>query len=254
MGRLPGPSPALRQVVTRSGEGALRAVLFDLDDTLADSTRVERAVWPSVAELIRSRHPKVDLERLRERYLRVDGVHYPRLAAGEIDFPTFRRFRLADALEPWGELDDDLFERYMRAKQRAVDELVIVPGALETLRALRALGLRLGIITNGPSGLQRHKLRLLALEREVEAVAISEEIGAAKPDPAAYAAALELLGCAPGEAAMVGDSLENDVLGALGAGLAIAVWVRPVDGEIPAGALAVQEITQVPAALGLARR
>jgi FMN phosphatase YigB (HAD superfamily) len=51
---------------------------------------------------------------------------------------------------------------------------------------------------------------------------------------------------------MVGDSLENDVLGALDAGLAAVVWLPGQrDGELPAGAHLAREIAEVPHLLGL---
>ena len=124
-------------------------------------------------------------------------------------------------------------------------------GPCFSIRALRARGIKIGILTNGPSELQRRKLRLIGIEDEVDAVAVSEEIGVSKPDPEAYARAVELLGLAPGEVAMVGDHVVNDVAGALAAGLGAAVWVERRPGEeLPEGAHLAQELAEVPALLG----
>ena len=115
----------------------------------------------------------------------------------------------------------------------------------------RSLGLRVGLLTNGPSELQRTKLAVTRLEFELDAVAISEEIGAAKPHREAFERAAELLGCALPELAMVGDSPAYDIEGALAAGLAAAVLVageRPFDVQ---GARAVAALEDVPGALGL---
>jgi len=57
-------------------------------------------------------------------------------------------------------------------------------------------------------------------------VAISAELGVAKPDPAAFHRACELLGVAPADTAMVGDSEPFDIAGARAAGLAIAISVQ----------------------------
>ena len=163
--------------------------------------------------------------------------HYCELAAGRVDFLTFRRRRLADALSPWGEVSD---------------EVRPFPQAVAIVRALRRLGIRIGVLTNGPSGFQRRKLDVSGLGSELDAIAISGELGVAKPDPEAFAKALELLGTRAEETAMVGDSLENDVLGGLGAGLAGVVWMpgaRP--GELPAGAHLARELVEVPRLLGL---
>ena len=197
--------------------------------------------------------PGVDVAELRRRYVAVVETHYAELTAGRVDFATFRRRRLADALSPWGEVDDVLFERYMAEKARIADEIAPFPEAIATVRALRGAGIRVGVLTNGPSALQRRKLEVSGLGREVDAIAISEEIGVAKPDGAAFVTALDLLGTRADETAMVGDSLENDIAGALAAGLAAAVWMPGRrHGEAPPGAHLARELAEVPRLLGLA--
>lgn len=230
----------------------IRGVLFDLDDTLADSSAVEERIWNDVAALIAQRFSGLDRDTLRARYLEALHRHYPALAAGDIDMPTFRRIRLADALEPWGPLQDELLEAYIAEKARIADEMVPAHGAIETLRALRRQGVRVGVLTNGPSDFQRRKLEASGVGAEVDAVAVSGELGVAKPDERAFELALGLLGRDAGETAMVGDSLENDVLGALRAGLAAVVWMPGGrDGAVPQGALVARSVPEVPGLLGL---
>jgi putative hydrolase of the HAD superfamily len=67
----------------------------------------------------------------------------------------------------------------------------------------------------------------------VDAVVASAAVGAAKPDPAIFAAALDRLGVAPADAVHVGDSLEHDVAGARASGLR-AVLLRRDGGRGPA--------------------
>lgn len=230
----------------------LRGILFDLDDTLADSTGTDERIWTDVAAVITDHVPGVDAAELRQRYVTVVERHYTDLVEGRIDFATFRRRRLADALSPWGEVDDALFDRYMAEKARVVDEMTPFPDAIVIVRALRGAGLRVGVLTNGPTKMQRRKLEVSGLGAELDAIAISEEIGVAKPDPAAFATALELLGTRAEETAMVGDSLENDIGGALAAGLAAAVWLPGRrNGDAPPGAHLARELTEVPRLLGI---
>jgi putative hydrolase of the HAD superfamily len=230
----------------------LRGILFDLDDTLADSSGTEEVVWERVADVIDEHVPGVDRAELRRRYLEVLEGHYGELAAGRIDFVTFRRRRLADALSPWGEVSDELLERYVEAKSRIADEVRPFPQAVATVRALRGAGVRVGVLTNGPSDFQRRKLEVSGLGRELDAIAISEELGAAKPEREAFERALGLLGTRAEETAMVGDSLANDVAGGLAAGLAAVVWMPGRrEGELPAGAHLARELAQVPALLGI---
>jgi putative hydrolase of the HAD superfamily len=230
----------------------LRGILFDLDDTLADSSGTEEVVWERVADVIDEHVPGVDRAELRRRYLEVLEGHYGELAAGRIDFVTFRRRRLADALSPWGEVSEELLEQYVEAKSRIADEVRPFPQAVATVRALRGAGVRVGVLTNGPSDFQRRKLEVSGLGRELDAIAISEELGAAKPEREAFERALGLLGTRAEETAMVGDSLANDVAGGLAAGLAAVVWMPGRrEGELPAGAHLARELAQVPALLGI---
>jgi putative hydrolase of the HAD superfamily len=230
----------------------LRGVLFDLDDTLADSAAAEERVWTDVAEVIAARLPGVERGELRRRYLDALRRHHPDFAAGRVDALTFRRVRLADAIEPWGALDDGLFEAYLTEKRRIPDEVAPLPEAIATVRALRARGIRVGVLTNGPSAHQRRKLEVSRLGPELDAIAISDELGVGKPDPQAFALALALLGTRAEETAMVGDSLANDVLGGMGAGLAAVVWVPGRrQGDLPEGAHLARELAEVPRLLGL---
>jgi putative hydrolase of the HAD superfamily len=230
---------------------AIRGILFDLDFTLVDNDVGWRELWPPVAAQFAERYPGFDPDEFLSRsYAFADG-HYELLLRGEIDYDTYRRDYVRHGLEPWGELDDELFAAYSEARSRSIDLIELFEDAVETIRGLRAGGLKIGILTNGPSELQRRKLRRIGIEQEVDAVAISEEIGASKPDPQAYERAVAMLGLQPAEVAMVGDHVENDVAGALAAGLAGAVWVERRPGELPEGAHLARELAEVPRLLGI---
>ena len=230
---------------------ALQGVLFDLDDTLADSSGIEQQVWLEVVELIAQRYPHVDREALRERYVGVLESHYADHAVGLTDFLTYRRRRLEDALSPWGDVDDELFEQYVTVKDRCIHEVEPVDGALEVIGYLRRYGVRVGLLTNGPPWMQRRKLEVSGLDEAFDAVAISGEIGVAKPAAEAFTTALTLLGTEASRTAMVGDSFVNDVEGALGAGLGAVVWMNP-GSEAPCGVDTARHLGEVPALLGFA--
>jgi putative hydrolase of the HAD superfamily len=229
----------------------IRGILFDLDFTLVDNDVGWRRLWPAVAERFAERYPGFDPEEFESRSYEFADRHYQLLLRGDIDYDTYRRDYVRHGVEPWGELEDDLYAAYSDARTRSVDLIELFGDAAETIRSLRARGLKIGILTNGPSELQRRKLRLIGIEDEVDAVAISEEIGVSKPEPEAYAKAVAMLGLEPDEVAMVGDHVVNDVAGALAAGLAAAVWVERRSGEeLPEGAHLAQELAEVPELLG----
>jgi putative hydrolase of the HAD superfamily len=92
------------------------------------------------------------------------------------------------------------------------------PDAAPALAALREAGLRLAVVSNWDCSL-RGVLGGLGLSAAVDAVVVSAEVGVLKPHAGIFRAAVEKLGCEPGEALFVGDSLETDVVGAQGAGI-----------------------------------
>jgi putative hydrolase of the HAD superfamily len=227
-------------------------LLFDLDDTLVAEVPAATAAYRATAEHAAAR-VDVDADRLardvrtRARALwNATPVHpyclrlgissseamWCRFAGGgeEIAWlrawaPEYRRTAWRDALAQQG-IDDadlaaELAERFP-AERRAYHEVFedVVP-------ALDELGRRhrLALITNGASCLQREKLDASGLAGRFDAVVVSGDSGAGKPDPAIFRLALDRLGGEAAGAWMIGDSLERDVRGALGAGLR-AVWVN----------------------------
>ncbi|MCX7751130.1 MAG: HAD-IA family hydrolase, partial [Candidatus Bipolaricaulota bacterium] len=99
----------------------------------------------------------------------------------------------------------------------------------EALAALHARYV-VAVATNAPKDAVGEALRKLGLARHVDHLFSADALGAAKPDPGFFRGALRSLGLPPGEAVMVGDRYEADIVGAKGAGLR-AVWFNP--GEVP---------------------
>jgi HAD superfamily hydrolase (TIGR01662 family) len=99
----------------------------------------------------------------------------------------------------------------------------LYPDALPALAALRDAGYRIAVVANQPAA-RGKQLRDIGLEADV--LAMSEEMGVAKPDAAFFARALELMGSPdPASVAYVGDRIDNDVRPSAAAGMR-AVWIR----------------------------
>lgn len=93
------------------------------------------------------------------------------------------------------------------------------------LAELREMGLKIGLITNGRTEIQRAKLKNLELEESFDEIIVSGEIGYHKPDTKPFELMSERLGIEPFELMYVGDNPENDVEASRRAGY-IPVWVK----------------------------
>jgi putative hydrolase of the HAD superfamily len=101
------------------------------------------------------------------------------------------------------------------------------PEAPAALEALKARGLKLGVVSNVLSrGQVPRDLERYGIAGLFEAVLTSSEFGRRKPDPAILLRAAEMLGAAPGASAYVGDRVSRDVAGARRAGFAFTARIR----------------------------
>jgi putative hydrolase of the HAD superfamily len=106
---------------------------------------------------------------------------------------------------------------------------------------------RLGILTNGEEKTQRRKIAVARLEPYFETIVPSGATPYRKPDAALFAHCLALMGIEPNEAVMVGDSVPNDVRGALGAGWnAIRVRVPDYPAETIPGVPEIDRLAELP--------
>jgi putative hydrolase of the HAD superfamily len=220
---------------------ALRAVLFDLDDTLFDHAFGARAALSRVHAMHAcfGRSPFDAFETAHADHL--ETLHQ-RVVAGEIDIDTARRERFRRLFRA-ADVDPD--DEALRQTAAAYRECYLasrrpVNGALELLKALKP-HVRIGIVSNNLLQEQQEKVRLCGFEPFLDALVVSEEAGVAKPDPAIFAIALDRLGCDPAGAVMIGDSWANDIRGARAAGLR-CIWFNPDARPIPETANNVREL------------
>jgi HAD superfamily hydrolase (TIGR01549 family) len=178
--------------------GARRWICLDVGETLIDETRV----WASWADVLGI--PQLTFMAAFGAAVDRGGQHQDVFAL--LGVPDWR------ALYPAVEARYGSF--------RAAD---LYPDALPAIAALRGLGYGVAVLANQPAS---RTAELLALGLEAEIVAMSDELGVAKPDPAFFVRALELMGGPePGDVAYVGDRIDNDVRPAAAAGMR-AVWLR----------------------------
>ncbi len=118
------------------------------------------------------------------------------------------------------------------------------PDVLPALRELRGQGLRLVVVSNWDCSLPEW-LDRAGIGELVDGSVSSAVVGEAKPAPAVFEAGLRLAGCDAAEALFVGDSVENDVLGARVAGLRAVLVQRA--GDPPPGVETVRSLGELSA-------
>jgi HAD superfamily hydrolase (TIGR01549 family) len=203
---------------------ALKAVVFDVGETLVDEERW----WRHLAER----------EGLQ--------AHVVWAALGV----TIERGEEHTAL--WGHLGMNSPPRWWTEIPYALEDLY--PDALECLRRTREAGFRVGIVGNQTEALEAWA-RAAALPADV--ISSSASLGSRKPDPVFFEKVTELMGSAPGETAYVGDRVDNDVVPAAAAGL-VAIHVRRgpwgrLQRTPPEAAFALDDLAALPDALASLR-
>ena len=193
-------------------------ILFDIDATLMDHDEAFRA---GTAALHGHSGADADLAAFTARWSAAHRRNFDRFLAGALTHEEQRRARVRDT---FGESVTDaeaerLFGVYIGAYENA---WVLFDDALHCLDALSSY--RLGVISNGQAAQQRAKLARLGIADRFAHVTISQDCGAAKPDPRIFRHACELCGIEPAAAVYVGDRYDVDAEGARRAGLT-GVWL-----------------------------
>ncbi len=164
-----------------------RALLFDLDGTLAETDSLHLPTW---VDVLRPYGIEVDEGFYRER---ISGRSNSKIVEELLpDLSAEEGRRLADTKEA-------------SFRERA-HELEPLPGLLDFMQEGKSRNLSLALVTNAPGENVEAILLALELGEFFDEVVLSEEVGPVKPDPAPYRAALEKLGVTPEEALAFEDS------------------------------------------------
>lgn len=213
---------------------SIRALFFDMDDTLLDGQQATALAWEVVgAEL--GPELGVDPQRLREAFRReAMAFWHDEAAVGHwrVRLHEAREQILRKALASEGADPDRaplVNERYIaehRAQLRPFDD------AFETLELAVARGYRLALLTNGPADMQRDKISRFELDRYFDVIVVEGEFGKGKPEREVFEHALKSVRSAPSETWHVGDNLYADVGGAQAAGIH-GVWIHRERLQLP---------------------
>ena len=194
----------------------IKAIIFDIDNTLMDFMRMKRAAVDAAVEAMIDaglRVPKDEMEKkIFDRYWK-EGIEDQNIfdkvleeQLGHIDY----RILAAGILG------------YRRAKEGT---MTLYPHVKMTLTALMKRGVRMGVISDAPRLPVWLRIVGLGLHHYFDHVVTFEDTGERKPLPAPFRRALELLEAEPAETLMVGDWADRDIKGAKALGIQTA-WAR----------------------------
>jgi HAD superfamily hydrolase (TIGR01509 family) len=167
-----------------------RALLFDLDGTLAETDSLHLPTWVDALEPY---GVDIDEEFYRER---ISGR-----STGEIVGDL-----LPDLSEEEGASIGDAKEASFRERAAGLEPL---PGLLDFVQKGKRRGMRMALVTNAPKENVGAILPALKLQDYFQTVVLAAEVGAVKPDPAPYEAALERIGVSADEALAFEDSVSG---------------------------------------------
>lgn len=186
----------------------MRAVIFDLANTIVEKTNTE--------------NPRVQLRDA----LGLPSVQFVRnlIYTVSADAPGMTSSEFTEALmRRTGNLSDSSRAKIHEIFERHNDAQRLRPDAVEVFETLRSRGYKLALITNC-TPFARELVERLDLVRWFETLILSSDLGLMKPDPRIFQHALTRLQVAPDKACVVGDKVKTDIVGGTLAGCSTVLF------------------------------
>jgi putative hydrolase of the HAD superfamily len=208
---------------------ATKAVLLDFYGTLGESDWSETWLVDLLAEHGHEIEDTAGPHALGEAY---DGEEHDEHSVSAETYTAWLRARWTGLLASWSVPEDQHAALIASIEtRRATWRMQLYPEVIDVLGALRDRGLQLVVCSNWDWDLD-HQIEVAGLDEFVHGTVSSAWVGARKPHPRMFRAALDVAGVDAGEALFVGDNWTADVEGARAAGLrAVHVWRRPAPPE-----------------------
>ncbi|AMG05993.1 HAD family hydrolase [Vibrio parahaemolyticus] len=216
----------------------LKAIFFDMDETLCGTSQADKAAGQKFAAWIQQTYPQIsDPQAFLQRYLQ--GVYkklnaeFPQLVALLPDENAFRCGLIQTILAEDGiHIDAEQAQQAQHYFDSArMGAFTFFPGVKEMLTDLRK-HYKLVVITNGPIFSQHPKLKATQMDEWVDHIIVGGEEPEEKPAASIFQKALNLVDVKPEEALHIGDSLAADIAGANNMGI-LSVWVNATGASNP---------------------
>ena len=204
-----------------------KAILFDLDDTIISFDSHTEICWQKVCMAFTEKYKLFSYEKIFTSIQEARTWYWSdeeRHRIGRLNLEQIRRQIVVSAFEKLKCFDEkygiELADEYSKLHNEMI---TLFPHALETLQELSRSRIKLGLLTNGNSEIQKNKIKRFDLKPYFNFCLIEEELGFGKPDQRIFKIALEKLNLSNSDVWMVGDNLVWDVLGAQRSGI-FGIW------------------------------
>lgn len=188
----------------------IKAVIFDLDNTLVDFMRVKRKAVAAAVDAM------IDAGLKEEREAAIKRVFNMYDREGIEDQRVFDKM----LVETYGEIDYRILAAGIIGYRRSKDgTMVLYPHVRQTIGTLMKMGIKLAIVSDAPRMSAWMRLVYLGLDPFFDTVVSFDDTGKKKPDPAPFTLALGRLQVEPSESIMIGDWAEKDMVGARAMGM-----------------------------------
>ncbi len=191
----------------------IRAVIFDLDNTLVDFMKMKRRAIEEAVPAMIDAGLELSVEesnKVIDEIYKEQGIEYQQV------FDAFLQRVLK-------KVDYKILSAGIVAYRRAREAALIpYPHVYSTLNKLLKLGIKMGIVSDAPVKEAWLRLAYLNFHHIVDAVVTFEDTGQRKPHSAPFLTILKKLDVKPEEAIMVGDWVERDIIGAANVGMKTA--------------------------------
>ena len=194
----------------------IKAVIFDIDNTLTDFMKMKRAAVDAAVEgMMDAGLPGMKDDLVKE----VFEVYWKEGIEDQKIFDKILKAKL-------GRIDFKILAGGILAYRRAKNgTMTLYPRVNHALMDLMKLGIKRTVISDAPKMEVWLRIVSLGLHHYFDDIITSEDFGVKKPDPKPYRRALELLGTKAEETLMVGDWPDRDIKGAKGVGM-LTAWAK----------------------------
>ena len=207
----------------------IRVILWDIDNTLLDFYAAERK---SIKACFKAFDLGPCTDEMVARYSAINIEMWKWLEDGLIEKPALLTGRFGRFFEAEGIQFDRLDEINAMYQKELGETIVIIEDSIALVEELRGR-VKQYAVTNGTFVAQDRKLKKSGLDKLLDGVFISEEVGAEKPSPAFFNKVLETVGdYGKDEILIVGDSLTSDMRGGSWAGIRCC-WFNPAGDPVP---------------------